>query len=114
MPKPKLVRIRGLILIVVATCLVAAYASRAESGASNPKLGPTRIVTVVKRTGIGWFERMQQGIKQFAAADWRRCNDDRRGRRDPEKQAEIIRKLIAQKPNAITVIRIRLRRSRRF
>jgi hypothetical protein len=30
-------------------------------------LGQIRIVTVVKRTGIVWFERMQQGIKQFAA-----------------------------------------------
>jgi len=26
-----------------------------------------RIVTVVKRTGIVWFERMQEGIEQFAA-----------------------------------------------
>lgn len=104
MPKPKVVRIRGLILIVVATCLVAAYASRAESGASNPKLGPTRIVTVVKRTGIGWFERMQQGIKQFAAETGVDATMTGAADASPEKQAEIIRKLIAQKPNAITVI----------
>ena len=26
-----------------------------------------RIVTVVKRTGIVWFEHMEEGIKQFAA-----------------------------------------------
>jgi ABC-type sugar transport system substrate-binding protein len=25
------------------------------------------VVTIVKRTGIGWFERMEKGITQFAA-----------------------------------------------
>ena len=59
---------------------------------------------VVKRTGIVWFERMEEGIKQFAAqngVDATRVGADDA---DPEKQADIIRKLIAEKPHAITVV----------
>jgi simple sugar transport system substrate-binding protein len=63
-----------------------------------------RIVTVVKRTGIGWFERMQDGIKQFAAQNDVDAIMTGASDADPEKQADIIRKLIAEKPNAITVV----------
>jgi len=45
---------------------LAASASRARADRTNTT-ERIRIVTVVKRTGIGWFERMEQGIKQFAA-----------------------------------------------
>ena len=63
-----------------------------------------KIVTVVKRTGIGWFERMEEGIKQFAAETGVAATMTGAADADPEKQADIIRKLIAEKPNAITVV----------
>ena len=63
-----------------------------------------RIVTVVKRTGIVWFERMQEGIEQFAAQNGVDATMTGAADADPEKQADIIRKLIAEKPNAITVV----------
>jgi len=63
-----------------------------------------RSVTVVKRTGIGWFERMEEGIKQFAAQNGVDAIMTGADDADPQKQADIIRKLIAEKPHAITVV----------
>jgi len=44
-----------------------ASASRGQGDRQDVKAQKIRIVTVVKRTGIVWFERMQEGIEQFAA-----------------------------------------------
>jgi len=63
-----------------------------------------RIVTVVKRTGIGWFERMEVGLKQFATQNGVDVTMVGAADADPQKQADIIRKLIAEKPDAITVV----------
>ncbi len=68
------------------------------------KVEKIRIVTVVKRTGIGWFERMAEGITQFAAENAVDATMTGADDADPEKQADIIRQLIAEKPNAITVV----------
>jgi simple sugar transport system substrate-binding protein len=93
-----------LAFIVALSCLLGAYSLRAADGRSNAKPGQIRIVTVVKRTGIVWFERMEQGIKQFAAQNGVDATMTGASEADPKKQAEIIRKLIAEKPNAITVV----------
>ena len=85
------------------TGALAASASRAPTDRTNTT-EKIRIVTVVKRTGIGWFERMEQGIKQFAAQNEVDATMTGAGDADPEKQADIIRTLIAEKPNAITVV----------
>jgi simple sugar transport system substrate-binding protein len=63
-----------------------------------------RIVTIVKRTGIGWFERMEEGIKQFAAQNGVDATMVGADDADPQKQADIIRKLIQERPDAITVV----------
>jgi simple sugar transport system substrate-binding protein len=63
-----------------------------------------RIVTVVKRTGIVWFERMAVGIEEFAAEHGVDASTIGADDADPQKQADIIRKLIAEKPDAITVV----------
>jgi len=86
---------------------VAAFAVRGsrvqdDRNATNP--GKVRIVTVVKRTGIAWFERMEEGIKQFAAQNGVDATMTGADDADPRKQADIIRQLIAEKPNAITVV----------
>jgi len=87
--------------------LVAAFAvrgSRAQDDRNATKPGKVRIVTVVKRTGIAWFERMEEGIKQFAAQNGVDATMTGADDADPRKQADIIRQLIAEKPNAITVV----------
>lgn len=94
----------GLIVTLSVALLFFAYRVRASNKPSSETQGKTRIVTVVKRTGIVWFERMEEGIKQFAAQNNVDATMTGASDADPQKQAEIIRKLIAEKPNAITVV----------
>ena len=65
MRKSKRVIIAGPAWVLVAAFSVSG--SRAEADRIDAKTEKVRIVTVVKRTGIVWFERMEEGIKQFAA-----------------------------------------------
>lgn len=91
----------ALAVFVAIPLLVGAYAPGAGQSGKPSKI---RIVTVVKRTGIAWFERMEIGIKKFAAQTGVDATMTGASDADPHKQAEIIRKLIAEKPDAITVV----------
>ncbi len=53
---------------ITALCLALALGAVAGAGAaSRPTQEPgTRIATVVKVRGLAWFERMRDGIEQFA------------------------------------------------
>jgi len=104
MPHSKLAQTLILTFILASASLFDASASGAENDRGNTKPEQIRIVTVVKRTGIVWFERMQQGIRQFATQNGIDATMTGASDADPQKQAEIIRKLIAEKPNAITVV----------
>src|SRR5499426_4169187 len=99
-------RVEGVTLafILAALCLFIASTAPAWNTRRLERQGQIRIVTVVKRTGIVWFERMEQGIKQFAAQTGVDATMTGAADADPQKQADIIRKLIAEKPNAITVV----------
>ena len=88
----------------LALLLVVACAITAPSDQNDAQTQRIRIVTVVKRTGIGWFERMEEGIKQFAAQNGVDATMTGAADADPQKQADVIRRLIAEKPNAITVV----------
>jgi simple sugar transport system substrate-binding protein len=91
----------------LAFMLVAASAVNASRGQGDPngaRATKPRIVTVVKRTGIVWFERMEEGIRQFAAQYKVDATMTGADNADPQKQVDIIRKLIEQKPDAITVV----------
>src|SRR5215470_12843833 len=94
--------VAGLAFILVVAS--ATSAQRGRSSSHDSKTEKIRIVTVVKRTGIGWFERMEEGIKQFAAQNGVDATMTGADDADPQKQADIIRKLIAEKPDAITVV----------
>jgi len=98
----KRVLVAGLACIPVAAFAVTT--PRAQDGRNDATTEKIRIVTVVKRTGIGWFERMEEGIKQFAAQTGVDATMTGAADSDPQKQADIIRKLMAEKPNAITVV----------
>src|SRR5262249_44230804 len=98
---------RRVVVAGLACILVVASPTSAQRGRGDPNHSKTekiRIVTIVKRTGIGWFERMEQGIKQFAAQNGVDATMTGADEADPQKQADIIRKLIAEKPDAITVV----------
>jgi simple sugar transport system substrate-binding protein len=100
MRNSKRVVVAGLAFVLV----VAVSASRGQGDRNDPKTKKIRIVTVVKRTGIVWFERMEDGVKQFAAQHGVDATMTDADDADPQKQADIIRKLIGEKPDAITVV----------
>jgi simple sugar transport system substrate-binding protein len=98
MRQAKFIVAASLAFVVAAACAVEAMRDQATTAKK------IRIVTVVKRTGIGWFERMEEGLKQFATQNGVDVTMVGAVDADPQKQADIIRKLIAEKPDAITVV----------
>jgi simple sugar transport system substrate-binding protein len=102
MRNAKPVVVASLAFMLVVACAVGASRGQGDRKAETTK--KIRIITVVKRTGIGWFERMEEGIKQFAAQNGVDATMTGAADADPQKQADIIRKLIAEKPDAITVV----------
>ena len=63
-----------------------------------------KIVTVVKLVGVGWFERMRTGVGTYATASGANATLTGADDASPEKQVRIIQDLIAQHPDAITVV----------
>ncbi|MCA0253476.1 MAG: substrate-binding domain-containing protein [Actinobacteria bacterium] len=61
-------------------------------------------ITVVKATGIGWFDRMEVGVKEWAQETGLDARQEGPAQATNEGQVEIIQNLIAQKPTAITVV----------
>ena len=102
MRNSKHVAVASLSFILMVACAVSAACGRGDQNDAETKR--IRIVTVVKRTGIGWFERMEEGIKEFAAQNGVDATMTGADDADPQKQADIIRKLIGEKPDAITVV----------
>ena len=63
------------------------------------------IVTVVKVTGINWFNRMDEGVKQFAKDNpGVNAYQTGPGRADAAQQLKIIEDLIAKKVTALAVV----------
>src|SRR6516164_4865317 len=97
----KRVVVAGLAFLLAVAFAVSAPSGQGQNEAKRKKI---RIVTVVKRTGIAWFERMEEGIRQFAAQNGVDATMIGADDADPQKQVDIIRKLIGEKPDAITVV----------
>ena len=62
------------------------------------------IVTVVKITGINWFNRMEQGVKEYAETSGNNATQTGPAEADPAQQLRIIQDLVARKPDAIAVV----------
>jgi simple sugar transport system substrate-binding protein len=62
------------------------------------------IVTVVKITGINWFNRMEEGVKKYAKDSGNAATQTGPSTADAAQQAAIIEDLIAKKPDAIAVV----------
>jgi len=97
-----------ILVLALAVTPVLAVGAELPGGAQGAGQQPTRdpgirIVTVVK-VRLAWFDRMGQGILQFAERTG--VDASMRSPRDasPRRQVEIVRRLIARHPDAITVV----------
>jgi simple sugar transport system substrate-binding protein len=92
-------------IAVLALAITVAAAAGAGGAAGDPtQRSKTRIVTVVKVRGLSWFDRMGEGIRRFAARTGVDARMTAADDASPAKQVAIVRRLIAQKPAAITVV----------
>src|SRR3712207_8134337 len=74
----------------------------AAGGSAAPE--DMRFVNVVKLVGVGWFDRMEVGIDEFAEETGIDATQTGADDASPEKQVKVIQDLIAQRPTAITVV----------
>jgi simple sugar transport system substrate-binding protein len=65
---------------------------------------PKDIATVVKIAGIQWFNRMEEGVNQFAADTGANAFQVGPAQADPQQQAALIEDMIAQGVDAIAVV----------
>ncbi len=72
--------------------------------ASNAQDAKHTIVTVVKLSGIAWFNRMEEGVKQYAADTGQNASQVGPASADAALQVQMIEDLIAKKVDAITVV----------
>jgi simple sugar transport system substrate-binding protein len=66
--------------------------------------GDGAYVVVVKATGIGWFDRMEVGVNEWAEETGVDAREEGPSEATNEGQVSIIQDLIAQKPTAISVV----------
>ncbi|WP_322015718.1 autoinducer 2 ABC transporter substrate-binding protein [Paraburkholderia sp. J12] len=86
--------------VALTACALAAGLAVAAHAADN-----VTIVTVVKVTGISWFNRMEEGVKEFGKDNpGVTVYQTGPGRADAAQQLKIIDDLIAKKVNAIAVV----------
>lgn len=97
----------GVLAVALAACSSGTSSSggsksgAAGSGKSDKDI---RVVTVVKLRGVGWFDRMEQGIKEYAQQTGVKATMTGADDASPEKQVKLIQDQIAQRPDAITVV----------
>ena len=97
--------LKTIALLALVVAIGAAVTASVSGAAGEPaQRSETRIVTVVKVRGLAWFDRMRTGIRRFAARTGVDARMTAAGDASPRKQAAIIRRLIAQRPDAITVV----------
>ncbi|AWB48148.1 LacI family transcriptional regulator [Gemmobacter aquarius] len=63
-----------------------------------------KIATVVKIAGIQWFNRMEEGVKQYATDTGNDAFQVGPAQADPQQQAALIEDMIAQGVNALAVV----------
>ncbi len=102
---------RNTALTLVAGAAVFALAGCGTTGGSAPEGAASggagdsgSYVTVVKATGIGWFDRMKVGVDEWASENDIDAREEGPSQATNEGQVEIIQNLIAQQPAAITVV----------
>ena len=85
---------------LVAAAVAALVAGQATTAAAESK----DIATVVKIAGIQWFNRMEEGVKKFAAETGNNAFQVGPAQADPQQQAALIEDMIAQGVDALAVV----------
>lgn len=85
----------SLIALVAAASMLALPAAAQDT---------KKIATVVKIMGIQWFNRMEEGVKKFAADTGMDAFEVGPAQADPQQQAALIEDMIAQGVNALAVV----------
>jgi len=80
-----------------------AGATLAGAGALHAQDAPS-IATVVKIAGIQWFNRMEEGVNQYAADTGANAFQVGPAQADPQQQVALIEDMIAQGVNALAVV----------
>jgi simple sugar transport system substrate-binding protein len=62
------------------------------------------IYTIVKITGINWFNRMEEGVKQYAKDSGNAASQTGPAQADAAQQLQVITDIVAKKPDAIAVV----------
>src|SRR5690349_4964761 len=87
------------------SALAFALPVAAQEATDAPAEGGTLdIATVVKIAGIQWFNRMEEGVKQYAADTCNNAFQVGPAQADPQQQAALIEHMIAQGVDAIAVV----------
>jgi simple sugar transport system substrate-binding protein len=86
-------------MIIGAGMLIAAAATGAVIAQKK-----YTIYTVVKITGINWFNRMEEGVKQYAKDSGNNATQTGPAQADAAQQLQVITDLVAKKPDAIAVV----------
>ena len=97
--------------MVVVTGLAVTLAS-CSSGSGTPSSSNAstkadkdiKVITVVKLRGVGWFDRMETGIKAYAKQTGVQASMQGADDASPEKQTKLIQDAIATRPDAITAV----------
>jgi simple sugar transport system substrate-binding protein len=84
------------LLAIAASAFVAAPSAMAQDAPS--------IATVVKIAGIQWFNRMEEGVKQYATDTGANAFQVGPAQADPQQQAALIEDMIAQGVDALAVV----------
>jgi simple sugar transport system substrate-binding protein len=88
--------------VIAGSVLLALLAGTAAvSQAQNKKY---TITTVVKIAGVAWFNRMDQGVKEFAKDTGQNATEVGPASADAALQNQMVEDLIAKKVDAVTVV----------
>ncbi len=87
-----------------AASVLALALPAAAQDAGGEAAGPASIATVVKIAGIQWFNRMEEGVRQYAADTGANAFQVGPAQADPQQQAALIEDMIAQGVDAIAVV----------
>lgn len=106
MKKVSLVGLLMVFFLVIGTaCSSSTNTSTSSAGGDNSLKGKKyKIATVVKLTGVAWFDRMNEGIKKFGEETGNETFMVGPQKADAALQVQIIEDLIAQKVDAIAVV----------
>ncbi len=92
---------RKTILLAGAAAIAVALGAAGTATAQDKK--PT-IATIVKISGIQWFNRMDEGVKKFAADTGANAFQVGPAKADAQLQVQLVEDMIAQGVNAIAIV----------